>query len=311
MNLRGRRGTLLHILVLLLGLGLAVQPSFLLAAESPSTAGKAPAAEVADAAQTGQTVRHSLAYFLGGRAEATLRYTDTHLDIPVPLGYGQKVVGADLQLHVTPSAALNAQSWMVVLVNGQVAGQFSLAGNRGPIFQKLALDGTLFHSGFNTIELRAAQHYTLRCEHPIAPQIWSQVQLKDSSLTLKLTPTVWQPNLSDLGQIFDPAQTTANGHLRLFYTDDNHPGYWEATVLAVEGAALRYQYLPVDVRAQSFSAEHLQAWLQEPATTMQTALFVGNPNTLEPLLRSAQVRVSTDVPALRILRWPGHPHHVG
>ncbi|MBU2789997.1 cellulose biosynthesis cyclic di-GMP-binding regulatory protein BcsB [Acidithiobacillus caldus] len=311
MNLRGRQDTLLHILVLLLGLGLAVQPSFLLAAESPSTAGKAPAAKVSDAAQTGQTVQHSLAYFLGGRAEATLRYTDTHLDIPVPLGYGQKVVGANLQLRVTPSAALNAQSWMVVLVNGQVAGQFSLAGNQGPTEQTLSLPGTLFQPGFNIVELRAAQHYASHCEYPMAGQIWSQVQLKDSSLTLKLAPTAWQPNLSDLGQIFDPAQTTADGHLRLFYTDDNNPGYWEATVLAVEGAALRYQYLPLDVRAQSFSAEHLQAWLQEPATTMQTALFVGNPTTLEPLLRSAQERVGTNLPALRILRWPGHPHHVG
>lgn len=311
MNFQPITDTLARVSALLLGLCLAIQASLLLAAEPPVHANTVPAVVVSGDARGYESATHSLAYLLGGRTEATLRYTDAQLDIPVPLGFGQKVVGANLRLRITPSAALNSQSWMAVLVNGQVVDQFSLAGNQGTLKQKIALPGSLFRPGFNTIELRAAQHYTWHCEYPVAPQIWSQVQLRDSNLTLKLASVLWRPNLSDLDQIFNPAQSRDNGDLRLFYDKNGDSTSWAATALVVEGAALRYQYLPLRVQAQSFSAARLQTWLEKSAAGVKTAIFVGSAKTLEPVLRSAQVQASSQFPELRILRWPGHPHHLG
>jgi len=311
MNFPRRRSALTRVLALLLALWFGISPTILIAADAPGPMNRPLAAQASSSTADGQRVQHSLAYFLGGRAQVTLRYTDAHLDVPVPMGYGQKVLEAKLKLRVIPSAALDSQSWMVVLVNGQVAGQFSLAGSQGPLEQKLALPGSLFHPGFNTIRLRAAQHYAPHCEYPLAGQIWSQIQLQESSLALTLSPAAWEPNLADLAQIFDPAQTSDEGRLALFFARSASARDWEATALAVEGAALRYQYLPLEVQAQSFSAERLQAWLQVPAETTKTALFVGSAKTLEPLLQSAQVQARTALPTLRILRWPGHPRHLG
>jgi len=311
MIFHGKRGMSLRLMALLLGLWTAVAPEILFAADAAASAAEPLGAKLPSDTPSGGMVQHSLAYFLGGRTQATLRHADAKLDIPVPLGYGQKIVKADLQLRVTPSVALDAQSSMVVLVNGTVAGQFSLAGSQGPIQQRLDLPGSLFHPGFNTVQLRATQHYASHCEYPMAGQLWSEVQLRDSSLALELAPAAWQPSLADLGQIFSPAQTTDTTQLALFFTPSASAETWEATSLAVEGAALRYQYLPVQVQARSLSSEHLQDWLQQSVQGPQIALFVGSAETLAPLLRSAGVQVHGASPTLRILRWPAHPRHLG
>ncbi len=254
------------------------------------------------------TIKHHLSYFLGGQQQEILHFTDAKLTIPIAVPMDEQVDTAQLHLQITPSAALNDQSWLVIIVNNQVVKQVSMAGKQGFINSEFSLPKKLFHAGYNSLELKAIQHYTWRCEYPMAEQLWSQINLSESTLRISLSPKTWNPSLAELNDIFNPSNLADHARLYLFIPKtSNKIRTLSAAALAVQGVALRYQYLPLQIVADSLNIQNVQQWLNHPVDLMETAIFIGNQKELKPIFTSAKMLPIKS--GLIILRWSDHPLH--
>jgi len=278
----------------------------------PSTVAAATSGQEPGLSQ-GNEVVFPLSYFLGGLQQATFHNVQDQLVIPVSLSGGQEIRDASLQLQITPSAALDSQSWLSIAVNGLVVGQSPLSPGSKGLEQKFSLPARFFHTGYNEITLQAVQHYTQTCEFSMAPQLWSQVNLDHSSLRLRILPQPWKGNLADLSTLFTPSSLAKHAVISLFLPrSEQGLENLTAAALAVEGVALRYQYLPTQAQSYPLSAQSFQNWLQEPDPIgPKIALFLGSQAELGTVLGSAAVTQIPSSPTLQLLRWQEHPNHIG
>jgi hypothetical protein len=176
----------------------------------------------------------------GARAEYTFS---------LPAARRIRIHSAQLHLEWTNSISLLPErSQLRVLLNDQVLAQAPLDPQKPEAFLDVRIPPTLIRRGYNQLKLQAAQHYTLECEDPAAPELWTQINSVESHLSLSTSLLPLEPKLADLPDLFDPklggvprlhvvipslARAT-DAHLR-----------WGA--LAAQGAALRLQFLPLEV----------------------------------------------------------------
>ena len=208
------------------------------------------------------------------------------------------------------AVALDDQSWMAIYLNGQVVAQLPLKGQEGAFRQNITLPGKLFRAGYNALRLEVSQHYTKVCEYPMAPQIWTQVDAAGSSLKIHFAPKTWVPMLGGLDRLFDKTSFSAQPVVSIFYGQHPKPVLsLDALALAAQGAALRYQYLPVRMDAKAISASHLEQWLtQTGAEGSAVSLWVGTAKSLSPLWQDLHIPAPEGA-WMGTYVWPNHPHH--
>ena len=108
-----------------------------------------------------------------------------------------------LRVRINNSNALIDNSQVRVLLNGLTVAQLPLAKEEAFVDAVIALDPNDFRPGFNTLTFAAAQHYTLECEDPEAPELWSEVDLTESTLDFSWRRTPMTTTLADLDDLFD------------------------------------------------------------------------------------------------------------
>lgn len=258
----------------------------------------------------GLFVENPLSYYLGGDAVRNLKFVHAHMSISIPVPQLATVQEATMNLKLTPSAALDDQSWMAIYLNGQVVAQLPLKGQEGAFRQNITLPGKLFRAGYNALRLEVSQHYTKVCEYPMAPQIWTQVDAAGSSLKIHFAPKIWVPMLGGLDRLFDKTSFSAQPVVSIFYGQHPKPVLsLDALALAAQGAALRYQYLPVRMDAKAISASHLEQWLtQTGAEGSAVSLWVGTAKSLSPLWQDLHIPAPEGA-WMGTYVWPNHPHH--
>ncbi|QLK41879.1 cellulose biosynthesis cyclic di-GMP-binding regulatory protein BcsB [Acidithiobacillus ferrooxidans] len=257
----------------------------------------------------GLFVENPLSYYLGGDAVQNLKFVHAHMNISIPVPQLATVQEATMNLKLTPSAALDDQSWMAVYLNRQVVAQFPLKGQEGAFNQNITLPGKYFRTGYNTLRLEVSQHYTKVCEYPMAPQLWTQVDTAGSNLKIRFTPKNWVPLLSGLDSLFDKTSFSAQPVVSIFYGQEPQAGSLNALALAAQGAALRYQYLPVRMNANAISARHLEQWLtQTGAEGSAVSLWVGTATSLSLLWQDLHIPAPKGA-WMGTYVWPNHPHH--
>ncbi|MEO0391720.1 MAG: cellulose biosynthesis cyclic di-GMP-binding regulatory protein BcsB [Pseudomonadota bacterium] len=110
---------------------------------------------------------------------------------------------ATLKVRINNSNALIDNSQVRVLVNGLTVAQLPLAKEEAFVEALITLDPSDFRPGFNTLTFAAAQHYTLECEDPEAPELWSEIDLAESTLDVTWTRLPMATRLADLGQLIE------------------------------------------------------------------------------------------------------------
>lgn len=131
-----------------------------------------------------------------------------HLSIPVPERW--KVNKATLSLHYSVSNSLDADSsQLIVKVNGDPIAQTKL----NPLTPNAMFDVSIplshLKPGYNTITIQVSQHAAShpQCEAPCAPDLWTNVSLKESSLRLEYDLKPLPLKLGEVvGLLFDPKQ---------------------------------------------------------------------------------------------------------
>jgi hypothetical protein len=165
------------------------------------------------------------------------------LKVPIPDRW--RIKGAVLHLsYVNSSALLPQRSKLVVRLDGHVLAQVTLQAlsPRGEV--DVALPTELLRPGYNDLEFFVSQSNAERCTDPVAPELWTTLELDKSHLALDYH---WEKvpmalaTVSDF--LFDPKLVGLNVvHIALEdFSEDN----LYLAALAASGVAIRFEYRPV------------------------------------------------------------------
>lgn len=167
-----------------------------------------------------------------------------NLAIPIPERW--QVNNAVLSLHYTISNNLiSDMSQMVIKVNGELVTQLKLDSQAPGTTHDIQIPARLLKPGYNTLTFQVAQHYQRnQCEQPCAPDLWTNINVTESSVQLDYD---MKPIPLKLGEattwIFDPKQfpeATVN-----MVADTSTPDAVTMVGMAASGIARRFDYRKV------------------------------------------------------------------
>ncbi|TJZ76274.1 cellulose biosynthesis cyclic di-GMP-binding regulatory protein BcsB [Chitiniphilus eburneus] len=221
-------------------LALAAEPAALTASATVSTPERA-------APATGVP----LARFMATSGPIRLEGAAGRMDISLPVSARETVQHAQLRLVATNSVSLlGERSQLAVRLNGRTVVQLPLSPRQPEIVADIRLPVALLKPGYNTLSFVAAQHYSLQCEDPAAPELWTEIDTVRSTLTLDTALKPITPVLADLPDLLAPTQSPGE-ILNIVTPGLPQPALLAAGGIVAQGAALRLRYLPLTVRHAS------------------------------------------------------------
>ncbi|MDH2918096.1 MAG: cellulose biosynthesis cyclic di-GMP-binding regulatory protein BcsB [Sideroxydans sp.] len=226
---------------------------------------------------------------------ASLHGSDASLSITLPVSARRNLHTAQLSLRGTLSNVLIAPSQLVVSVNEQVIGQLHLNGNASKLNVDMPVPVGALKPGYNRIRLQAIQHYGEGCETPLAPELWTQLDLEKSHFTLTSSARSTPLLLDNLNQVFDKTTWLKRPELHVLTHQAPTLGQLQAMSAVVQGVALRYEYVPIKV----FTERYQEVW---PAQGQ--VVLLGTRAELAPWLAELNVP-STETAVLAVRALPG------
>ncbi|EIC21530.1 Bacterial cellulose synthase subunit [Thiorhodovibrio frisius] len=195
-----------------------------------------------------------LASFLYGKTSIMLQGAQARASVTLPLPAAWDVQAFTLRLKYRNSGSLvRDRSQLRVALNGLIIGQFALDPERPEGEARIPLPRDLLEVGSNYLEFSVAQHTNRpSCEDPRAPELWTQIDAKASTLTLeyqRLFPTL---KLSGINN-FVKRHRWGQGRLRILMplTDgkaDADQLRWGA--LVAQAAAIGLLFNPLESRLE-------------------------------------------------------------
>lgn len=174
-----------------------------------------------------------------------LRCVSAGYSMPIPIPERWKVKRASITVeYINSSSLLIDKAQLVMKVNGTIIKQIKLTPLVPEGKLEAEIPGRLLESGYNTISFYTAQHYTKDCEHPCAPDLWTDINMEESIITIEYAEIPVPLKLSEIGSfIFDP---------KLFHRQEVHfitDKYSSARLtianIAASGIARKFNYKPV------------------------------------------------------------------
>jgi hypothetical protein len=130
-----------------------------------------------------------------------------NLSIPIPERWDVHKI--TLSLHYTVSNSLIGDiSQMSIRFNGEPIAQMKLNPQAPTANVDVPIPVTHLEPGYNTITFQVAQHYqTSACEQPCAPDLWTNISVRDSSLQIEYDLKPLPLRMGEaVNEIFDPKQ---------------------------------------------------------------------------------------------------------
>jgi hypothetical protein len=212
--------------------------------------------------------------------------------IAVPLPERWDVKNAVLILSYTNSSNLiGDKSQLVVKMNGEAIGQIRLDPRAPEGTVRLPIPVTLLKADYNYLSFHCAQHYLAECEQFCAPNLWTTLNLFDSSLEVTYDPVPVPLKLSEISHfLFDPKIWPA-GDVHIITENLSADAATMAGIVA-SGIARKFDYRKVyfsvsgDIRAGADN------------------VLIGNKKFVESFLRQHGTNVTVPGPFLKILHLP-------
>lgn len=219
-------------------------PSVMPAATPPPSAG--PTRAAAAGAQT--TIRLPLRQLVGATEPIYLVTAASTYTVFVPISPRYNIKTCKMRLRFTNSIALlSERSTLRVVLNDRVIAQYYLTRNAPDHTVDFELPVEYLKWGPNQLQFIVAQHYTLECEDPAAPELWTQILPDESYLEAVVTWNPIYPKLSLLRDLIDSKlwntyayhicfPNTASGGL--------NPSQLSWGSIVAQGAGLNLEYRP-------------------------------------------------------------------
>ncbi len=223
--------------------------------------------------------------------------------LPVPaLWQPENVI---LNLNGRISEALINGSQLQVLLAGKVIAQQALDGRQSRLQMTVDVPVAGLAPGFNNMQLRVVQHYTEKCEYPLAPQLWTEVDLAASYFELTARPRLVAGSLSQLDRLFDKASWHASQQITVFSERSETSDHIAALGYLAQGIGQRYDYIPTRIHHQDLpTSTSLLSW--QGADSQRVAIMMGRFDVLAKYLDVAEYQLAGG-PVLALQTLPGQP----
>jgi hypothetical protein len=193
------------------------------------------------------TYQAPFSQFMSQDEQVILRNTSGSYTITIPVADRLEIQSAVFHLEYTSSInLLDERSQLAVTLNGQNIAQLPLLHAQPDGVVDIRLPTTLLKRGFNRLTVAAVQHYSLKCEDPTAPELWTQINTVRSTFSFQGRLLPLNGKLSQLGLLFD-RKSWGHQKLNVVIADNEIDSGLKWGALAAEGVALRLQYAPLEV----------------------------------------------------------------
>jgi hypothetical protein len=182
--------------------------------------------------------------FMSQPGPITLRNTYDREPLSIPIASRLDVTQARLHLVFTNSIALlPGRSQLQVLMNDAMVAQLGLSPSEPEVVADVSIPPALLKYGYNILAFAAAQHYTNGCEDPGAPELWTQIDTAQSTLTVIGRRIPLHPTLADLSELLGPG--IGDTRKFLFLTPSAHVSNQELRwgAILAEAIGLRLHYV--------------------------------------------------------------------
>jgi hypothetical protein len=201
-----------------------------------------------EVAGPGQIFTLPLATLAGSTAPVKLTGVNGTYTFSIPVPALWRARRVTLTLAGTASRALIDTSQLVIMVNGTVVRQFALAAMGDSFTHQIEIPTTLLKSGYNDVRIEAAMHYTNTCEYSMAPQLWTQLSLEQSNISILADPVGVTPLLSKMDDFFDKTDWQTKHVVPVLTKQVPTAGEMQALALVAQGIGQRFDYVPVSIQ---------------------------------------------------------------
>jgi len=112
---------------------------------------------------------------------------------------------AMLHLEFVNSVSLiEGRSQLRILNDDTVIAQFRLDPSHPNAIANIEIPSQLIEPGFNRLNFEVSQHYTENCEDFTAPELWTQINTENSTLSLAGEFNLSSPKLSEIDELISP-----------------------------------------------------------------------------------------------------------
>lgn len=200
---------------------------------------------------------------------------------------------AVLRFNYTNSTSLLKQnSQLTVALNKNPLVQLKLDPLAPNGFAEVELPVNLLPAGYNRLSFTATQHYSLGCEQPCGPELWTRLKLDEALLDIEYEWDAVPLRLSDLSElIFDP-KIMSDAHLHLITESIKDEDTLTSAGIVASGAALRFDY-----RKTLFT-------LSNQVTEGMDNILVGEKGFVESFLKKLGVNMTVEGPTLKLMHLP-------
>lgn len=272
-----------------------------------------------------ETSTYRLTDFFAGESVIRLEGKADSLDFAIPLSSITDVNDAVLTLDVVSSRALiEKRSQLVVRFNNATIGQIRFDPARPSLISEVTVPSVLWRDGFNTLTFEVSQHYANQCVDGSAPELWSEINMYNSTLQISTANNVRDFTFDKLDGFFNPGIGGVREVSLLTALDAQDEIKQRTLSLVSQALALRNQYQPLavqhatlpegyvlpelgDTTDQSWTDKNIQqyersAWYTTNVRKKQDTLFgdlkgitqplhvlVGTVESLSPVLSDTQI----------------------
>lgn len=173
----------------------------------------------------------------------TLKCVGDEQGISIPIADRWDVKKITLNLHYVSSINLIGDiSQLVVKINGAAIAQTKLNPMTPDRTFKVDVPVRYLEAGYNSLNFQVAQHYmTKECERPCSPDLWTSINMNDSSLDVEYENNPVPLKLSAIADfLFDP-KTYPEAHVNII-TEDQSAENLTIAAIASSGISRRYNY---------------------------------------------------------------------
>ncbi len=277
---------------------------------TPPTAPAVPAANAATAAPpavgeqavAGQSsiIRLPLRQLIGAEEPIFLRNSTSTYTVYVPLSPRYDLKSVKLHLRFTNSIALlSERSVLRVVMNDRIIGQFYLTRDQPNHNVDIEVPLESFQYASNQLQFIVAQHYTLECEEPAAPELYTEILPDESYLEAVVAMNDVYPKLSLIRDLIDQKLWDPY-KFHIAMPGGTGSGMTEESLalgsVITQGATLNLDYRPAVVT----TGNALSAGVDN--------IVVGTASELTPYLTSTE-QGSINGSFIAVKQLPGDPEH--
>ena len=256
-----------------------------------------------------QTETFRLTEFYGGDATLRLQGKADSVDVSIPLSTIADVNNAKIRLEVVSSQALiKKRSQLFVRSNNATIGQIAFDPDRPSLTSEIPVPRALWRAGFNTLTFSVSQHYAEQCVDGNAPELWSEINIYNSTLTLDTSLNDTAFTLDNLSGFFNPGIGGQRDVALYTAREPSDALIQYALPLTAQALALRNQYQPLSVSHAAFDDGYVlpdvaqdedefwqddnvqryerSAWYLTPTRKQPVHVLMGTVTELSPVLSS-------------------------